>query len=95
MARAFNDKPILVSRNHGVTVAGPTVAEAFYDLYYLEKACYRQYLLASGGRAAAIVSEEMAKRTAQLIDEEFSESAALHFEALKRVLDREEPDYSK
>ena len=36
MANALGDKRILFLANHGVIIAGPTVAHAFNDLYYLE-----------------------------------------------------------
>ena len=50
MAKAFDGKPVLVSRNHGVTTTGATVADAFYNLYYLEVACKRQHLLCASRR---------------------------------------------
>ena len=94
MARALGDKSVLVSRNHGVTVVGATVAEAFYDLYYLEKACQRQHLVASSGRTPRVVSDEVAARSCEHLNEDFAASAALHFDALKCVLDAEEPEYA-
>ena len=93
-ASAIGNKSVLVSRNHGVTVGGATVAEAFYDLYYLELACKRQYLLATSGCMASVVSEKISARTRELIDSEFATSAVLYYDALKRELDREDPGYT-
>ena len=93
-ANAMGDKSVLVSRNHGVTVVGATVAEAFYNLYYLELACKRQYLMATSGCKASVVPENISARTRQLIDSEFATSAVLYFDALKRELDREDPGYT-
>lgn len=93
-ASAIGNKSVLVSRNHGVTVAGATVAEAFYDLYYLELACKRQYFLATSGCKASVVPEDVSTRTRQLIDSEFATSAVLYFDALKRELDREDSRYA-
>jgi ribulose-5-phosphate 4-epimerase/fuculose-1-phosphate aldolase len=93
-ASAMGDKSILVSRNHGVTVVGTTVAEAFYDLYYMELACKRQYLLATSGCNASVVPEKISAGTRRLIDSEFAISATLYFDALKRELDREDPGYT-
>lgn len=93
-AAAMGDKSILISRNHGTTVVGATVAEAFYDLYYLELACKRQYLLATSGCKASVVPENISAQTRQLIDSEFATSAALYFDALKRELDRENSGYT-
>ena len=91
---AMGDKRILISRNHGVTVVGATVAEAFYDLYYLELACKRQYFLATSGCKASVVPENISARTRELIDSEFATSAVLYFDALKRELDREGSGYA-
>ena len=95
MARAFQGKPVLLSRNHGVTVAAPTVAEAVYDLHYLELACKHQYLLAASGAPMSIVSDNRAAHGQASLAEEHVESAVLHFEALKRQLERDEPDYAR
>ena len=94
MAHALGDKSILVSANHGVTVVGTTVAEAFYDLYYLEQACKRQHVVAASGRTPRVVSDDVAARSRDHLNEEFSASAALHFDALKCVLDTDEPEYA-
>ena len=95
MARAFQGKAVLLSRNHGVTVAAPSVAEAFYDLYYMELACKHQYLLATSGAPMSIVSDNRAAHGQAALGEEHVESAVLHFEALKRQLDRDEPEYAR
>ena len=95
MARAFPGRPVLLSRNHGVTVAAPGVAEAFYDLYYMELACKRQYLLAASGAPMSIVSDERAAHGQASLAGEHAASAVLHFEALKRQLDRDEPEYAR
>ena len=94
MAAALGDKTVLIHRNHGVTTAGANVAEAFYDLYYLEVACKRQHLLAASGCTPSVVSDNVAAHTQGCLDAEFSRGARLHFDALKRELDREEPDYA-
>ena len=93
-ASAMGDKSVLVSRNHGVTVVGATVAEAFYDLYYLELACKRQYFLATSGCKASVVPENISARTRQVTDSEFATSAVLYFNALKRELDRDGSGYA-
>ncbi|MEX2650244.1 MAG: class II aldolase/adducin family protein [Alphaproteobacteria bacterium] len=94
MARAFGDKPILLSRNHGVTVTARSVAEAFYDLHYLEIACARQHLVAASGRTAALVPTKVLDRLRNAFRGDASaESARLTFDALKRQLDREAPGY--
>ena len=49
LARALGGKRVMFLANHGVIVVGPTVAEAFDALYYLERACRLQVLARSMG----------------------------------------------
>ena len=50
LASVLGDKRILFMANHGVSTAGPSVAAAFDDLYFLERACQNQVLAMSTGR---------------------------------------------
>ena len=85
--------------NHGVIVAGPSVAEAFDLLYYLERACRLQVLarsmLANAGGKLRAVRPEVVRETYTMILADTPKYARAHFGALKRILDREEPDYSR
>jgi len=84
---------VLFLANHGVVVRGPTVAQAFDDLYYLERACMLQVLGRSMGRRMRVVPEEVARQTAKQMAGE-SQQAALHLAALARLLDGESPGWS-
>jgi ribulose-5-phosphate 4-epimerase/fuculose-1-phosphate aldolase len=86
------DKSVLFMGNHGVIVVGPSVAEAFDELYYLEKAAQNQILALSTQRELAIIPDAVAALacTQWLEYPQFSE---LHFNALKDILDEEEPSY--
>ena len=92
MCRQLADADVIFLANHGVIVTGPTMATAFDDLYYLERACMLQVLAMSTGRPLRTVSEVVAATTGQQMAQE-SEQAALHFTALKRLLDRDEPKW--
>ena len=94
MAAAFADADILFLANHGVIVAGPDVARAFDDLYYLERAAMHQVLAESTGRPLKIVPDEVCRRTARQIAAERRQTN-LHFAALKRILAAEAPDYAR
>lgn len=89
---AFNNQKALMMGNHGVTVLGETVAEAFERLYYLEKACKTMVLAHSTGQPLNVLSHELATRTAESWDN-YAGAADAHFEQLKSVLDKKEPDY--
>lgn len=92
IAAALGDCRVLFLANHGVIVVGPTLAEAFDDLYYLERACQAQLLAMSTGKPLRIVGDNLARAVQRQIAET-SNFAALHFAALRRILDREAPDY--
>lgn len=94
MAACMGDKPVLFLANHGVIVTGNSIAEAFDDLYYLERAAQAQVLAGSSGRPLRRVRQDIIELTAGQMRREHEQSAALHFAALKRILDREEPDYA-
>ena len=94
MCRAMGDKDILFLRNHGVIVSGPTVAQTYDDLYYLERAAMVQVLAMQTGRELHNIDEAMAEHTARQIAGE-AQQAFLHFESLKRLLDRDEPGWQK
>jgi len=85
IARAMAGKDVAFLGNHGVVVGGRTVAHAYDDLYYLERACMHQVLAQSTGRSLAPVAPALASRVAAqtLGDREQSDLA---FEALRRML---------
>ena len=95
LARVLGDKRVLFLANHGVIVVGPTVAEAFDLLYYLERACRLQVLARSTGAPFRKVRSEVVRETYRLILADTPKYAGAHFAALKRILDREEPAYSR
>ena len=94
MGRAMGNADVLFLGNHGIIVCGPTVSAAFDDLYYLERACMQQVLAMGSGKPLRLVPDDIAEKTARQMTAE-SQQAALHLEALKRILDRDEPGWSK
>lgn len=94
LARALGKKRVMFLANHGVIVAGRSVAEAFDLMYYLERACRLQVLALSTGRKLRPVAEKVARDTYAMLLEQNAVYADAHFGALKRLLDREEPDYA-
>lgn len=93
IAASMGDADVVFMRNHGVMVTGPTIAEAWDDLYYLERACEVQRLALSTGRPLRPVPADIAEATARQMRGADSASAALHLESIKRTLDRDAPDY--
>ena len=56
IAARLGNASALMLASHGVIVTGRSVAQAFTDLYYLERAAQAQVLAASGGHALRIDS---------------------------------------
>jgi ribulose-5-phosphate 4-epimerase/fuculose-1-phosphate aldolase len=95
LARVLGRKRVMFLANHGVIVVGPSIAEAFDLMYYLERACRLQVLARSMGGKLRTVRPEVVRTTYRLLLADAPKYAGAHFSALKRILDREEPDYSR
>ena len=76
---------VLMMGNHGVTCTGETVAEAFEYLYFFEKAAQTMILAYSTGQPLAVLSDEVAEKTARGWDD-YRGMAAAHFDYLKSQL---------
>ena len=74
-------------------VCAPNIAEAWDDLYYLERAAEVQLKAMSTGRRLIPVSTGIAEQAARQMREGDPESARLHLESVRRVLDRQAPEY--
>ena len=98
LARTLGQKSVLMMGNHGVLVVGQTIPQAFERLYFLERAAQAQVLALSTGRRLRVIPEPIVKKTVAQFGACTSVGgrarADLHFEALKRVLDRSESDYA-
>ena len=93
LARHLGNKSVLFMANHGVTVTGNTVAEAFNRLYYLERACMHQVMALSTGQRLRLIDKDVAEKTQQQIAEDEPDMAANHLAGVKRILDRECPGW--
>jgi ribulose-5-phosphate 4-epimerase/fuculose-1-phosphate aldolase len=98
LARALGDKSVLMMRNHGVLVVGQNIPQAWERLYFLERAAQAQVLALSTGRALRLVPDAVVTATVAQAQSGSTvggrDRAELHFEALKRMLDRNAPDYA-
>lgn len=94
IAATLGDAEIVFLRNHGVIVTGPTIAEAWDDLYYLERAAEVQVKALSTGRPLRPIDPAIARIAAAQMREGDPESARLHLESVKRLLMRHEPEFA-
>jgi ribulose-5-phosphate 4-epimerase/fuculose-1-phosphate aldolase len=98
LARVLGDRAVLMMGNHGALVVGETIPQAFERLYFLERACQAQVIALSTGRALKLVPDKVVRATVA----QFASGARvgganradLHFDALKRMLDRGQSDYA-
>ena len=89
MAKILGDADVLFLGNHGVITAAPTVAQAFDDLYFVERAAQTQILAMSTGQPLARLSNELIEQVAAQTRYERFELGYIerHFAAQKRLLD--------
>jgi len=94
MCAQAKEADVLFLANHGIIVCGPSVALAFDDLYYLERACMLQVLAMGTGKPLRMIPERIAGLLA-VLGHLLGGQSGLHFKALKRMLDRDEPNWSR
>jgi ribulose-5-phosphate 4-epimerase/fuculose-1-phosphate aldolase len=92
IARAFGNHSIMLMGNHGVSVVGETVADAFDSLYYLERAARTMVLAYSTGQELSIMPDDLAEKTAEAW-ENYRGMGVAHFEHLKGMLDQADSSF--
>ena len=93
MANSIGNHNILLLANHGILTAAPTVAQAFDDLFYFEKACETYITALSTGKQLNIASSKVAEKTAQDWENYSTDLGELHLKAIRSILDSEDPTY--
>jgi ribulose-5-phosphate 4-epimerase/fuculose-1-phosphate aldolase len=66
---------VMILRNHGLLAAGRTIAEAFVNIYYLERACQAQTRAMAGGSKLNRPSAQICEKTAK----QFEKPTALDY----------------
>jgi ribulose-5-phosphate 4-epimerase/fuculose-1-phosphate aldolase len=98
LAKVIGEHTLLFMANHGVTTLGDTVADAYNRLYYIERAAQVQiYAMWTGQRLKELPKAVVEKTQRDIGGNRFYEGptpAQRHFDALKRILDRNEPEYA-
>jgi ribulose-5-phosphate 4-epimerase/fuculose-1-phosphate aldolase len=92
LTTTLGDNRILIMGNHGVLVAADSIAQAFDDIYYFERACDTYVTALSTGKKLRAVSDAVAEKTARQW-ENYGRFADMHLREVREILDREEPDY--
>ena len=92
LARVLGNRSIMMMGQHGILVAGPTVAQCFDDIYYFEKAAETYITALATGKELNVASDAVAEKTARQW-EDYPGAADKHLSAIREVLDEDEPQY--
>jgi ribulose-5-phosphate 4-epimerase/fuculose-1-phosphate aldolase len=76
---------VLFMGNHGVMVTGPSLAVAFDDLYYLERACMNQVLALQTNQKLQIVPDVVCAHGKGQVLGDLDYYAGVHFKAQQRM----------
>jgi ribulose-5-phosphate 4-epimerase/fuculose-1-phosphate aldolase len=96
LAALIGDRQVAFLRNHGVLVATDSIARAYRLLYLLERVCRAQIRAMSTGQKLLPIAQQVIDQV-QAPDEHdrhLGQRDDLYFNAMKRVLDREQPGYA-
>jgi ribulose-5-phosphate 4-epimerase/fuculose-1-phosphate aldolase len=98
LAEAIGDKTVLMMANHGVATIGESVSQAYDLLYYVERVAQVQLYAMWTNRPLKHVPQQVIDKSYASFKQEApnygnKSPAEWHFAALKRMLDRKEPDY--
>jgi ribulose-5-phosphate 4-epimerase/fuculose-1-phosphate aldolase len=91
----LSDKNAMILRNHGLLTCGPTLADAFSDLYQLQRSCEVQVAALAGGTKVIVPREELSIRAT----EQFTRTARngvenrMLFDAMTRWMTDKDPSY--
>ena len=88
MARIIGDAEVLFLGSHGVMTAAPSIAQAFDDLYFLERVAQTQLLAMATGQPRVSLAPELIRQVADQMHHERFVLGYIdhHFEAQKRLL---------
>jgi ribulose-5-phosphate 4-epimerase/fuculose-1-phosphate aldolase len=98
LVKDLGDNDFLMLKNHGLLVCGRTIGHAFYNLFFMERACETQVMAMAANTKLNLVPQkiidETNARVAQVSRKGNGKSMpVLAFEGLMRRLDRKDPSY--
>jgi ribulose-5-phosphate 4-epimerase/fuculose-1-phosphate aldolase len=96
LADVIGDHKVLFMGNHGVATVTDSISEAFDLMYYTERAAQVQLYAMWTGQELLPMPDPITEKTMNVGGGQsfkHGKPCDYHFRALKRVLDRREPDY--
>jgi ribulose-5-phosphate 4-epimerase/fuculose-1-phosphate aldolase len=86
-------RSVMILRNHGTLAVGASVADAFQNIYFLERACAIQVAALAGGSRVRTPADAIQTAVAQQIANFGDTADRLLWPALLRRLDRRDASY--
>jgi len=84
----------MILRNHGLLAGGASVAEAFHEIHFLERACQAQVQALAGGSKLIYPSEEVCRHTAaQFQRDESAQIISLSWDAALTLIEHQRESY--
>ena len=94
LVRDLGSYKAMILRNHGLLAVGPTVAEAFTNLFWLERACKAQVAAMSCNTKLHLPAQDVIEKTTHLSRPETRRRwGPLEWPALLRLADRKYPGF--
>lgn len=96
LANSLGPHMAMILRNHGLLAAGRSMAEAFNQIYFLERACQAQVQALAGGRKLRFVPESTCERVALQEEEAIADGVhLLAWDSALRLITTEVDDYRR
>ena len=92
ISKLMKDKRIMMMGNHGLMITAPSVAQAYDDMYYFERAAKNYIKAVMTGKSLRVLPDQIAEKTAQQW-ENYKNGPENHFSELMAILDETEADY--
>jgi len=91
----LGSKNIMILRNHGLLTGGGTIAEAFYNMWILQRACEIQTSVDQTGKLNTHISNTIAEKSADLRKIQLAgrEVGGLEFAAMVRKMELIDPSF--
>ncbi len=84
----------MILRNHGLLVGGASVAEAFHEIHFLERACQAQVQALAGGGKLVYPSEQVCRHTAeQFARDDAAQIISLSWNAALTLIEHQRESY--
>ena len=97
LIKSLGDKNFLILKSHGLLTCGSTIPEMFMNMSLLQRSCEIQVSVDQTGRDIVPVPESIGQMTEKLLEMQMSSTPVpygkLEFDALQRLVDREDDSY--